>query len=140
MRHLIGWLLTSSFALVSNLVLAQTAPGTIVDPVERSPELLSGGGGAAIVAAVQQRLIYPPQAKRARAEGRVFVGFTITPQGLVTDTRIWRGFRPDCDAAAVQAVCNLPRFKPCLQFGKPITCEYTVPVTFSLSPKSQHTK
>ncbi|MDO7884936.1 energy transducer TonB [Hymenobacter cheonanensis] len=119
----------------SNTASYQTTLGTIVDPVERSPELLSGGGGAAIVAAVQQRLVYPPQAKRVGTEGRVFVGFTITPEGLVKDAHVWKGFRPDCDEAALQAVRKLPRFKPCLQFGKPVTCGYTVPVKFALPPK-----
>jgi TonB family protein len=122
----------------SSVVALQAGP--IIDPAERGPELLGGGSGAAIVAAVQQRLVYPPQAKRARAEGRVFVGFTITPQGLVKDAHIWRGFRPDCDAAALQAVRKLPRFKPCLQFSKPVACGYTVPVMFRLSPKPQPTK
>ena len=124
--------------LSGSAVLAQAQ--TTYCPVELMPELVTGGGGAAIVAAIQRRLIYPATAMRARAAGRVFIGFTITTKGLVKDTHVIKGFRPDCDAAALRAVQLLPRFKPGRQLGKPVACGYTVPVTFSLSPKPQPTK
>jgi protein TonB len=124
--------------LSSSVVLAQAQ--TTYCPVEQMPELLTGGGSAAIVAAIQRRLIYPAAAMRARAAGRVFIGFTITSKGLVKEAHVIKGFRLDCDAAALHAVQLLPRFKPGRQLGKPVACGYTVPVTFSLSPKPQPTK
>ena len=116
--------------LSSSAVLAQAQ--TIYCPVEQMPDLATGGGGAAIVAAIQRRLIYPAAAMRAHAAGRVFISFTITSKGLVKNAYVIKGFRPDCDAAALHAVQLLPRFKPGRQLGKPVACGYTVPVTFSL--------
>lgn len=100
----------------------------IIDPVEIMPQLLSGGGAAAIVAAVQQRFIYPLEAVRAHAEGRVFVSFIITTAGLVKDAHVVKGFRPDCDSAALEAVQRLPRFKPAQQNGQPVASGMTIPV------------
>lgn len=144
MKNSAYWLLCST--LFSRAVLAQAQ--TTYCPVELMPELLTVGGGAAIVAAIQRQLIYPAAAIRARAAGRVFISFTVTSKGLITvtskgliaDAHVIKGFRPDCDAAALRAVRLLPRFRPGRQLGKPVACGYTVPVTFSLSPKPQPTK
>ncbi len=143
MKISIKWLLLFSILIgCQNFAEAQTdSTSTLcVLYIEQMPELVTGGGGAAIVAAVQQRLLYPLAAKRVYAEGRVFVSFTITITGTVKDIRLIKGFRPDCDSAAVQAVRQLPHFKPGRQLGKPVACGYTVPVKFSLPVKTQRIK
>jgi TonB family protein len=132
--NLAHWLLCS--ILIGSTVLAQ-AQTTWYCPVEVMPELLTGGGAAAITAAIQRQLVYPAEAEQAHITGRVFISFTITTKGLVKDVHVAKGLRPDCDAAALRAVRLLPRFKPGQQLGQPVACKYTVPVTFSLSPKLQ---
>jgi len=130
--------------LLGGVLLITTAPaiaqndtsavaGMLICPVEKMPELWIAGKAVSIVAAVQQNLVYPLAAKRARAEGRVFISFTVTATGSVKNARVVRGFRPDCDAAALRAVRQLPRFKPVQQAGKPIASGLTMPVRFSLN-------
>ncbi len=97
------------------------------------PELWIAGKAVDVVKVIQQNLVYPLAAKRAQAEGRVFISFTVTATGAVENARIAKGFRPDCDAAALRAVRQLPRFKPVQQRGKPIASGLTVPVKFSLN-------
>jgi TonB family protein len=129
-------LLGGVLLLIATPAIAQhdtsAVAGRLICPVEKMPELWINGKEVNIVAAVQQNLVYPPAAKRARAEGRVFVSFTIATTGEVEHVHVVRGFRPDCDAAALRAVRQLPRFKPVQQAGKPIASGLTMPVRFSL--------
>jgi len=138
MKLLFYWLLLGGL-LLSNITSAFTqddtsvGPGVLICPVEKMPELWIAGKAVNIVAAVQQNLVYPLAAKRAHAEGRVFISFTVTTTGAVKNAHVVRGFRPDCDAAALRAVRQLPRFKPVQQAGKPIASGLTMPVRFSLN-------
>ncbi|TVT40752.1 energy transducer TonB [Hymenobacter setariae] len=81
---------------------------------------------------MQKRLVYPSQAVRERAEGRVFIKFTIAITGLIQDAEVIKGFRPDCDATALQAVQKLPKFRPVSRAGKPVASSLTMPVKFTL--------
>jgi len=138
MKLLFCWLLLGSFLLANTSPAfaqndASAVSGILICPVEKMPELWINGRVVTIVAAVQQNLVYPLAAKRAQAEGRVFISFTVTATGAVEHAHVVRGFRPDCDVAALRAVRQLPRFKPVQQRGKPIASGITVPVKFSLN-------
>lgn len=113
---------------------AQTAPPEekVYTYVEQMPELPGGGGAQAVVVALQRHVMYPTRAVRARAEGRVFVNFTVAASGSVENIAVIIGFRPDCDSAAVVAVQQLPPFLPGKQQGKLVAVQFTVPVTFRL--------
>lgn len=97
---------------------------------EPMPELLPGSGTQNIVAAVRQRLVYPPHAGLVCLTGRAFVKFTITPAGEVAHVAVVKGLWPPFDSAAVQAVRQLPCFKPMAQ---PMSC--TVPVAYGLGER-----
>jgi len=138
MKSLLHWVLLVGL-LLANITPtfaqndASIVSGILVCPVEKMPELWVNNRAVNIVAAVQQNLVYPPAAKRDQAEGRVFISFTVTATGAVKDAHVVKGFRPDCDAAALRAVRQLPRFKPVQQRGKPIASGLTMPVKFSLN-------
>lgn len=113
---------------------AQTAPPVekVWTYVEQMPQLPGGGGSAAVMAFIQHHVTYPARAERARAEGRVFVSFTVAASGKVENVAVAKGFRPDCDSAAVEGVKQLPHFEPGRQTGIPVPVSFTVPVTFRL--------
>ncbi|MDO7845419.1 energy transducer TonB [Hymenobacter sp. M29] len=128
-------LVLSALFLLIAPAMAQTAPAAppaekVYTIVEQMPELHGGGGSLAIVTYIQQRVRYPYQAMRARAEGRVFVSFTVAASGLVEDVAVAKGFRRDCDSAVVAAVKQLPRFEPGRQAGQAVPVRFTIPVTF----------
>jgi TonB family protein len=106
------WLLSSLLIGAGHPAGAQLPDGRTVCLIEPMPELPGGGGVAAIAAAVGRRVVYPPSALRAGAEGRVFVRFAVTPAGYVRNVAIVKAFRRDCGLAAVRAVRRLPRFQP----------------------------
>jgi TonB family protein len=137
MKLLFCWLVLGSFLLINTTqAFAQNdtsaMSGILICPVEKMPEFWINGRVVNIVDAVQQNLVYPLAAKHVQAEGRVFISFTVTARGAVENAHVVKGFRPDCDAAALRAVRQLPRFKPVQQRGKPIASGITVPVKFSL--------
>ncbi|WP_325134393.1 TonB family protein [Hymenobacter sp.] len=55
---------------------------------------------------------FPAECLRAQMEGRVFVAFTITPAGEARQVAVVKGLYEPFDAAAVQAVRQLPCFRP----------------------------
>lgn len=132
MRALATCLFLLSSLLINRSAIAQTDTTSFVCyfPIEPMPELLTGGGARGIVTAIQRRVIYPPQALRANAIGRVFVSFTITPSGRVQNIIVVKSFRRDCGLAVVNAVRQLPRFKP--RPKKYGSMRYVAPITFRI--------
>lgn len=90
------------------------------------------GGDQALVAAVMRNTVYPEDALRGNVTGRVFLSFTVTPIGTVTDIKVTQSAHPSLDAAAVQAVQQLKRFTPGRQDDKPAKFAFTVPVNFRI--------
>jgi len=125
------WLLGSFLAVAGYPAAAQLSDGSTICLVEPMPELPRGGGLAAIVAAIERRVVYPPPALRAGAEGHVFLRFAVTPAGYVRDVSIIQAFRRDCGFAAARAVRQLPRFRPRRQSLGEV--KYIVPVSFKIA-------
>ena len=93
--------------------------------VENMPELIGGLEG------LQKKINYPPFAKKAGVEGRVFVQFVVDEQGNVRDAVVLRGIGAGCDEEALRAV-NEAKFKPGKQRGKPVRVKMSLPITFKL--------
>jgi TonB family C-terminal domain len=88
-----------------------------------------------ITYATQHRPKYPPEAIRARHEGKVFVMAQIGVNGQVTETKIElsSGY-PELDDSAVSTVSGW-KFRPAFKDGAPVASWARVPVSFSL-PKA----
>ena len=108
--------------------------------VEQMPSLPGGGGNRAVIAAIQQALQYPATAMQNRVEGRVFVTFTVNPQGAVKDIEVNKGLGSGLDEEAVRAVGTLPKFIPGKQSGQAVNVSFTLPVTFKLPVEPVRTR
>ncbi|AII52201.1 energy transducer TonB [Hymenobacter sp. APR13] len=85
------------------------------------------GGQDSLMAYMKKTLRYPASAK---AEGRMFVNFTITKTGHITQAKVQKGIEPALDAEALRVVRQMPRWiQPSRQ--RPIEVSYTLPITFS---------
>ena len=62
-------------------VVEEVVENKVYTYVEQMPQLPGGGGNGAIVNAIQKAVKYPPLALRNQVEGRIFVSFTVNPQG-----------------------------------------------------------
>jgi TonB family protein len=97
------------------------------------PQLPEGGGLAMIVRAIQQRVTYPMAALRYGIQGQSRVTFAVAPDGQIRWAKIANGIQPDMDSVVVRAVRQLPRLTPAMQYGKPVACLMTAPITFSIT-------
>jgi periplasmic protein TonB len=75
---------------------------------------------------------YPEVARENNIQGRVFVKFSVTPNGGVDKVSVTKGVDPELDAEALRVVKLLPKFKPGKQGGKPVAVWYNVPILFKI--------
>jgi TonB family protein len=84
---------------------------------------------------VAHSLRYPAKAKAAGIEGDVYVLFTVSPSGKVTDARVNESIAAPgsgCQEEAVRVVGQMPRWIPAIQQGKPVAVRYQIPIRFAL--------
>lgn len=98
---------------------------TTVQVTEVPPVLIGGIDGFV------QTVRYPRAARRAGAQGRTFVRFTVGETGAVTCADLIVSLRPDLDAEALRAV-RATRFMPGTQDGRAVKIRMTLPITFRI--------
>ncbi|MEE1097836.1 MAG: energy transducer TonB, partial [Bacteroidales bacterium] len=89
-----------------------------------------------LYAYIQKNLVYPEKSKAEGIEGRVFITFTIEKDGSVSNVKILRGIGGGCEEATVEMIKNMPKWKPAKQRGKPVRCQFNLPIKFEL-PKDK---
>lgn len=105
--------------------------GEVFTVVEQQPEFQ--GGMAALGSYLGKNLRYPASAQKAKAQGRVFVRFTVTKTGEITDVELLRGIGYGADEEAIRVVQNMPRWKPGRQNGRLVNVQYNLPINFQLA-------
>ena len=93
--------------------------------VDMMPEP-SGG-----IESIQRKIIYPPEARRDRVEGKVIIKVFIDEAGSVRRAEIVKGIGRGCDEAAIAAVRN-SRFRPGKMNGKVVKVQMTISLVFKL--------
>ncbi|NVO85450.1 M56 family metallopeptidase [Hymenobacter terrestris] len=126
----------------STVEAAQHQPGDPYNYVEQMPEY--AGGQEQLLADIGKLVKYPPAAAAAKVEGRAFVKFVVSADGIIQAAELQKGAGEDkpsvskalaqqLDEASLNAVRNLPgKWTPGRQNGKPVPVYYTIPITFSV--------
>lgn len=99
--------------------------------VENQPEF--PGGDSALFMFICMNLSYPDQARNNGLEGLVWVRFVVKKDGTIGNVKLVRDIGGGCGQAAVEMVKSMPRWKPATQSGKPVNCEFILPVKFQLT-------
>jgi TonB family protein len=86
---------------------------------------------------LQANVKYPPDAKKARLQGKVFISFVVERDGSLTNCAILKGVSPDIDAEALRVVNNSPKWKPGIQNGRPVRVQYSIPLNFKLPSEAE---
>ncbi len=81
---------------------------------------------------LNSQLLYPSEAKQAKAEGCVLVGFDVMADGSVTGVKVVRSVHPALDAEVVKRVSASPKWAPAYKNGKAVRASYTLPVVFDI--------
>jgi len=98
------------------------------------------GGTKAMIAFMLGNIKYPEEAKKDKAEGKVFISFDVETDGSLTDVKVLRGFRKDCDEEALRVVKLMPKWDPGKVKGKAVKINFVVPIKFSLTHAKQDDK
>lgn len=99
--------------------------------VENQPEF--PGGDSALFMFICMNLSYPDQARDNWLAGVVMVRFVVEKDGTISNVKLVRDIGGGCGQAAVEMVKSMPRWKPGTQSGKPVNCEFVLPVKFQLT-------
>ena len=105
----------------------ETPPFIIVQDMPMFP-----GGTSELMRYLATNIKYPPYAKEAGIQGRVFINFIVETDGSITNVKILRGIGGGCDEEAIRVVKNMPKWKPGMQRGKPVRVPFNLPVKFTL--------
>lgn len=98
--------------------------------VEEKPTFI--GGDKALLSFLATETIYPPTAKEAGIQGKVYVQFVINEKGQIVDVQLARGVHPLLDKEALRVVKSMPRWEPGVQGGKKVAVNFHVPINFVL--------
>ena len=113
-----------------------SAPQTVVSDdqtfsvVEQMPEY--PGGMRAGLEFMARNLRYPTKAREAGKQGRVIVQFVVRKDGSLSDFKVLCPVDPWLDAEAIRVISTMPKWKPGMQDGKPVSVKFTLPVTVML--------
>ena len=90
------------------------------------------GGDIALRKFVANAIRYPVRAQENGIQGKVFVGYVITKNGSVINTKIERSADSLLDAEALRVVNIMPKWIPGKEKGRKVAVHYTMPINFVL--------
>jgi TonB family protein len=114
--------------LITAEALQKRADSRVYTYVEQMPQF-QGGGNAAMQDYIRKELRLPEEVKSGKVEGKVFVQFTVSEDGILRDTKVLKGISEAADAEALRVVKTM-QFEAGKQNGQYVNVSYTVPVVF----------
>lgn len=92
------------------------------------------GGLSAMQKFIRLNLRYPKNAADKGISGKVFLKFTLNPNGRIERVVILKGIKEcaECDAEALRLLLAMPRWNPAIVNGKPVKTYFTLPFSFKM--------
>lgn len=98
---------------------------------EKMPEF--PGGQQALFKYLSENVKYPEIARENGIQGRVICQFVVNKDGSISDIEVIRsGGDPSLDKEAIRVIKSMPKWKPGMQKGTPVSVKYSVPINFRL--------
>jgi TonB family protein len=101
--------------------------------VDAQPEF--PGGMEILFQYLAGQIIYPSEAKNAKAEGTVILKFMVNEDGSITDIQQVEGTtvaHPSLLTESIRVVQAMPKWKPAVKDGKVVRTTFTLPIKFKL--------
>lgn len=105
--------------------VAQAQNDTIVDFPEKEAEF--PGGYDSLFRFIETNLKFP---EPDGIHGKVYVRFTISSIGDISNIKILRGIHKAYDQEVIRVISMLPRWVPAENEGKPVASNFTIPIYF----------
>lgn len=103
---------------------------TIFDVVEENAEF--PGGLPKMYEFLANNMKYPPMAKEAGVQGKVYVQFIVFKDGSIGEVKVLRGIGSGCDEEAMRVVKAMPKWNPGKQRKVPVSSRFNLPIVFKL--------
>lgn len=88
---------------------------------------------------IMDHLMYPPEARKDKIDGTVYIQFSVEKDGRVDSVKVARSVHPLLDAEAVRVISGMPKWKRG-EYGSIMKAfSYTVPVRFTLDSLQRDT-
>jgi protein TonB len=91
------------------------------------------GGKKVLKQYIARNIKYPVQAIEENIQGRIYLRFLVTHEGLIDKATVLRSIHPLLDTEALRIVNSFPKWKPGSQNGRAVNVWYTIPITFQLN-------
>ena len=103
-------------------ISAQSQRQTIYKPDQVEQRAMFPGGQDGMLSFMMQRMKYPKEAEKDKAQGTVVVHFVVESNGSISNVMVPDSLKvhPVLDAAAVQLVKKMPKWKPAMLKGKAV--------------------
>jgi TonB family protein len=101
------------------------------DKLETVPEY--NGGIDALIYDIGHALRYPPDARKRRAQGQVFIAFVVYEDGTPHELEVYKAVDPDLDREALRVVSAMKGWIPGKLRGKSARVRKVLPLTFKLA-------
>jgi periplasmic protein TonB len=98
---------------------------------EKMPEFI--GGETAFIEYVKNNVKYPQQAVSDKIEGRVVIKFIVRETGEIGDIQLLRSIRTDLNNECIRVISIMPKWKPGMINGNPVSVSYSIPIRFLLN-------
>ncbi len=98
--------------------------------VDRLP--IPQGGTAGLTNYLIKNLRYPPEAQKAKLQGKVIVGFVVSSLGRIAEVKVNQSVGGGCDEEAVRVIKQMPDWIPGQQNGKPVHVRTSLPISFTI--------
>ena len=113
------------------LALPPVAPAVLPSVYFTADEMPAfPGGDAALLKFLSGRLNYPTAALDKGLSGKVFITFTVDPEGHLHNPRVVRGLGSGLDEEALRLVRLMPWWSPGKIQGHPVWVTLTMPIVF----------
>lgn len=91
------------------------------------------GGDQARAEYFNTNINFTEEAIKKGTEGTVYISFVVEADGSITGPKILRGIGSGLDEIALNAVKNMPKWKPGMVKGKNVAVQFNIPVKFKLT-------
>ncbi len=105
--------------------------GPLYYSVQQAPAF--PGGEKERIRFLQQNINYPPDARKNKIRGTVYVSFVVETDGSITNVRLMKGIGHGCDEEALRVISSMPRWTAGRQNGVAVRVHLVVPLVFTLN-------
>jgi TonB family protein len=89
------------------------------------------GGQAALQKYIDKYLKIPSTVRRMKLNGKVYTSFIISETGEIEEVSVVKSLQYNCDQAALTLIHDMPKWKPAVKDGQPVSIRYYLEIPFN---------